>query len=280
MRTKIIALAALIFGFAPREAKAVIPVIDATAAAHAVASYITQLKQFLKETQQTIDQDTIVLKEIAQVENQIVQLERMGDPKAYGANLPGVQVITGLAQIYQQGKQDAEDWATYANPQAVKLTAEQVMGLYSNSLTGLTTSSGFKIPPAQGLIQFSLSDYNVATGAQDSITKLIATKTALTQARDTAIAQVAAGGTDAEIQKLHVTINSLNGAIAGVDASIQQAVATANLQEQKNQAAEHMYQSAVTVQSVNTLNASVKTEIGTMEGLSTGFGDAPHWGGN
>ena len=27
----------------------------------------------------------------------------MGDPKAYGANLPGVQVITGLAQIYQQG---------------------------------------------------------------------------------------------------------------------------------------------------------------------------------
>ena len=66
------------------------------------------------------------------------------------------------------------------------------MGLYSNSLTGLTTSGGFKIPPAQGLIQFSLSDYNVATGAQDSITKLIATKTALTQARDAAMAQVKA----------------------------------------------------------------------------------------
>ena len=50
--------------------------------------------------------------------------------------------------------------------------------------------------------------------------------------------------------------------------------------EQKNQAAERVYQSSVTVQSVNTLNASVKTEIGTMEGLSTGYGDAPHWGGN
>ena len=75
------------------------------------------------------------------------------------------------------------------------------MGLYSNSLTGLTTSGGFKIPPAQGLIQFSLSDYNVATGAQDSITKLIAAKTSLTQARDTAMAQMKAGGTDAEIQK-------------------------------------------------------------------------------
>ncbi len=77
--------------------------------------------------------------------------------KPYGANLPGVQVITGLAQIYQQGKQDVEDWASFANPQAVKLTAEQVMGLYSNSLNGLTTSGGFKIPPAQGLIQFSLA---------------------------------------------------------------------------------------------------------------------------
>jgi hypothetical protein len=277
MRTKIIALAALFFGFAPREVRAVIPVIDATAAAHAVASYITQLKQFLKETQQTIDQDTIVLKEIAQVENQIVQLERMSDPKAYGANLPGVQVITGLAQIYQQGKQDAEDWATYANPQAVKLTAEQVMGLYSNSLTGLTTSGGFKIPPAQGLIQFSLSDYNVATGAQDSITKLIATKTALTQARDAANAQVAAGGTDAEIQKLGATINSLNGAIAGVDASIQQAVATANLQEQKNQAAEKVYKAGVVVQSASGFSGEVATSMDGLAKVAPNDATVPQW---
>src|SRR5580704_1458505 len=277
MRTKIIALAALFFGFAPREVRAVIPVIDATAAAHAVASYITQLKQFLKETQQTIDQDTIVLKEIAQVENQIVQLERMGDPKAYGANLPGVQVITGLAQIYQQGKQDAEDWAAFANPNSIKLTAEQVMGLYNNSLTGLTTSGGLKIPPAQGLIQFSLSDYNVATGAQDSITKLIATKTALTQARDTAMAQVATGGTDAEIQKLGATINSLNGAIAGVDASIQQAVATANLQEQKNQAAEKVYKAGVVVQSASGFSGEVETSMDGLAKVAPNDATVPQW---
>jgi hypothetical protein len=265
-------------------AGAVYPVYDAPlhiqTLGDQIANFAKATAAYIKQTEQYIAEHTTALKEIQQVENQIVQLERMGDPKAFGANLPGVQVITGLAQIYQQGKQDAEDWAAYANPQAFKLTAEQVMGLYSNSLTGLTTSGGFKIPPAQGLIQFSLSDYNVATGAQGSITKLIATKTSLTQARDAAMAQVAAGGTDAEVQKLQATVSSLNGAIAGVDASIQQAVATANLQQQKNQAAEHMYQSSVTVQSVNTLNASVKTEIGTMEGLSTGFGDAPHWGGN
>src|SRR5580704_11316080 len=277
MRTKIIALAALFFGFAPREVRAVIPVIDATAAAHAVASYITQLKQFLKETQQTIDQDTIVLKEIAQVENQIVQLERMGDPKAYGANLPGVQVITGLAQIYQQGKQDAEDWATFANPNSIKLTAEQVMGLYSNSLTGLTTSGGFKVPPAQGLIQFSLSDYNVANGAQDSVTRLIATKTALTQARDAALAQVAAGGTDAEVQKLSVTVNSLNGAIAGVDASIQQAVATANLQQQQNLAAEKIYKAGVVVQSASGFSGEVSSSMDELASVAPDDAKVPQW---
>jgi hypothetical protein len=75
---------------------------------------ITEIKQGLeyeKQLEQYVAEHTTALKEVQQVENEIVQLERMGDPKAYGANLPGVQVITGLAQIYQQGKQDAEDWA-------------------------------------------------------------------------------------------------------------------------------------------------------------------------
>jgi hypothetical protein len=244
---------------------------------------ITEIKQGLqyeKQLEQYIAEHTTALKEVQQVENEIVQLERMGDPKAFGANLPGVGVITGMAQIYQQGKQDAEDWASFANPQTVKLTAEQVMGLYSNSLTGLTTSNGFHVPPAQGLIQFSLSDYNTAQGAQDSIEKLIAAKTSLTQARDTAIAQMKAATSQSEVQKDHALIDSLNGAIAGVDGQIQQAVQTANLQEQKNQAAAKVYEAGVTVQSVNTLNVSVKTEISTMESLATGYGDAPHWGGN
>ena len=45
---------------------------------------------------------------VEQVENEIVMLERMGDPKAFGANLL-VFIITGLAAIYQQGKQDVEE---------------------------------------------------------------------------------------------------------------------------------------------------------------------------
>lgn len=244
---------------------------------------ITEIKQGLqyeKQLEQYIAEHTTALKEVQQVENEIVQLERMGDPKAYGANLPGVQVITGLAQIYQQGKQDVEDVASFANPQAAKVTAEQIMGLYDQSLNGLTTSGGFHIPPAQGLIQFSTSNYNVAQTTIDKITPLTQQKLQLTQARDSAIAMMKAASDQSAVQKQQAIISSLNGAIADVDASIQQAVQSSNLQTQKNQAAEQVYQSAVTVQSVNTLNASVKTEIGTLEGLSTGFGDAPHWGGN
>jgi hypothetical protein len=244
---------------------------------------ITEIKQGLqyeKQLEQAVNEKLTALKEVQQVENEIVQLERMGDPKAYGANLPGVQAITGLAQIYQAGKQDVEDWASFANPQAAKLTAEQIMGLYSNSLNGLTTSGGFHIPPAQGLIQFSTSNYNVAQTTIDKIDPLTQQKLQLTQARDTAIAQMKAAPSQSEAQKEQAIIDSLNGAIADVNASIQQAAAISNLQIQKNQAAEQVYQGAVTVQSVNTLNASVKTEIGTLEGLSTGFGDAPHWGGN
>ena len=241
---------------------------------------ITEIKQgmqYVKQCDQWVEEHTTALKETQQVENEIIQLERMGDPKAFGANLPGVRVITNLATIYQQGKQDAEDWAAFANPKSIKLTAEEVMGLYSNSLTGVTTSGGFKVPPAQGLIQFSLSDYNVANGAQDSVTKLIATKTALTQARDAAMAQVAAGGTDAEIQKLGVTINSLNGAIAGVDASIQQAVATANLQEQKNQAAEKVYKAGVVVQSASGFSGEVATSMDGLASMAPDDAKVPQW---
>jgi hypothetical protein len=242
-----------------------------------IITEIKQSMQYVKQCDQWVQEHTTALKEVQQVENEIVMLERMGDPKAFGANLPGVQVITGLAAIYQQGKQDAEDWAAFANPKSIKLTAEQVMGVYSNSLTGLTTSGGFKVPPAQGLIQFSLSDYNVANGAQDSVTRLIATKTALTQARDAALAQVAAGGTDAEVQKLGVTVNSLNGAIAGVDASIQQAVATANLQQQQNQAAEKIYKAGVVVQSASGFSGEVSSSMDGLASVAPDDAKVPQW---
>ena len=265
-------------------AGAVYPVYDAPlhiqTLGDQIVNYAKATAAYIKQTEQYIAEHTTALKEIQQVENEIVQLERMGDPKAYGMNLPGVGVITGLAQIYQQGRQDVEDVASFVNPQAAKVTAEQIMGLYDQSLNGLTTSGGFYIPPEQGLIQFSTSNYNVAQTTIDKIDPLTQQKLQLTQARDAAIAAMKAASDQSEVQKDQAIITSLNGALADVDASIQQAAAISNLQMQKNQAAERVYQSSVTVQSVNTLNASVKTEIGTMEGLSTGYGDAPHWGGN
>lgn len=253
------------------------PIHTAVNQANWITTELKQAAQYEKQLEQYIAEHTTALKEVQQVENEIVQLERMGDPKVYTANIPGVGAITGLTQIYQQGARDIADWQSFTNPNSFKLTAEQVMGQYGSSLTRFTSQGQ---GAAQSLVQFSMSDYQVASGAQDSVGKLIATKTSLTQARDAAIADMKSAPDQSQVQKDHALIDSLNGAIAGVDAEIQQAVAAANLQEQKNQAAEKMYRSGVTVQSVNTLNQDVKTEIGLMNNLSEGFGDAPHWTGN
>jgi hypothetical protein len=277
---KIILTLALCAALALR-AGAVYPVYDAPlhiqTLGDQIANYAKATAAYIKQTQQYIVEHTTALKEIQQVENEIVQLERMGDPKAYGMSLPGVGVITGLAQIYQQGKQDAEDWASFANPQAAKVTAEQIMGLYNQSLTGMTTSGGFHVPPAQGLIQFSTSNYNVASGAQDSITKMIATKTDLTQARDTAIAQMKAASDQSEVQKDQAIISSLNGAIAGVDASIQQAVQTANLQMQKNNAAEQVYKAGVVVQSASGFSGEVASSMDGLAKVAPNDATVPQW---
>lgn len=277
---KIILTLALCAALALR-AGAVYPVYDAPlhiqTLGDQIANYAKATAAYIKQTQQYIVEHTTALKEIQQVENEIVQLERMGDPKAYGMSLPGVGVITGLAQIYQQGKQDAEDWASFANPQAAKVTAEQIMGLYNQSLTGMTTSGGFHVPPAQGLIQFSTSNYNVASGAQDSITKMIATKTDLTKARDTAIAQMKAASDQSEVQKDQAIISSLNGAIAGVDASIQQAVQTANLQMQKNNAAEQVYKAGVVVQSASGFSGEVASSMDGLAKVAPNDATVPQW---
>src|SRR5438132_6697797 len=180
---KIILTVALSAALALR-AGAVYPVYDAPlhiqTLGDQIVNYAKATAAYIKQTQQYIVEHTTALKETQQVENEIVQLERMGDPKAYGMSLPGVGVITGIAQIYQQGKQDAEEWASFANPQAAKVTAEQIMGLYNQSLTGMTTSGGFHVPPAQGLIQFSTSNYNVAQTTIDKITPLTQQKLQLT----------------------------------------------------------------------------------------------------
>ncbi len=151
------------------------------------------------------------------------------------------------------------------------------MGLYSNSLNGLTSTGGFKIPPAQGLIQFSTSNYNVASGAQDSITKMIGTKTDLTQARDTAIAQMKAASDQSEVQKDQAIISSLNGAIAGVDASIQQAVQTANLQVQKNNAAEQVYKAGVVVNSASGFCGEVANSMDGLAKVAPNDATVPQW---
>jgi hypothetical protein len=82
----------------------------------------------------------IPLKEIQQVENEVLQLERMGDPKSYGMGLPGVSNITTLVSIYGQAQKDFSDITGMANPQNLKVGWQQIQSMYGqNSWNGFDT---------------------------------------------------------------------------------------------------------------------------------------------
>jgi hypothetical protein len=172
-------------------------------------------------------------------ENSVVQLERMGDPKTLTAALPGVQNIATLVEIYQQANKDVSDWAAYTNPQSYKITLQQIENTYGQPIwNGFTALNGSHVAPATGLLNFNVSNYNVMSGAQQTIATLNQKKLTLTQQRDSAIAAMNAAGDQSTVQKYQAQITALNGAIASVDVQIQQEMHSAQLQVNQNQQAQ------------------------------------------
>jgi hypothetical protein len=224
-----------------------------------IANYTKQCAQYLKQCDQWIEEHTTALKEIQQVENQVLQLERMGDPKSYGMGLPGVSNITTLVAIYGQAQKDFADITGMANPQNLKVGWQQIQSIYGqNPWNGFETAGGWHIGPATGLINFYASNYNVSYTTQQTIQQLNAKKLELTQQRDAAIAQMQAASDQSAVQKQQAIITALNGAIADVNGSIAQAIQTANLQIGQNQQAQAISaniasqrQSVVVLQSVD-----------------------------
>jgi hypothetical protein len=224
-----------------------------------IANYTKQCAQYLKQSDQWIEERTTALKEIQQVENEVLQLERMGDPKSYGMGLPGVSNITTLVAIYGQAQKDFADITGMANPQNLKVGWQQIQSMYGqNSWNGFETAGGWHVGPATGLINFYASNYNVGYTTQQTIQQLNAKKLELTQQRDAAIAQMQAASDQSAVQKQQAIITALNGAIADVNGSIAQAIQTANLQIGQNQQAQAISaniasqrQSVVVLQSVD-----------------------------
>jgi hypothetical protein len=204
-----------------------------------LANYTKQCAQYIKQCDQWIEEHTTALKEIQQVENEVLQLERMGDPKSYGMGLPGISNITTLVAIYGQAQKDFADITGMANPQNLQVGWQQIQSMYGqNSWNGFETAGGWHVGPATGLINFYGSNYNVGYTTQQTIQQLNAKKLELTQQRDAAIAQMQAARDQSAVQKQQAIIMALNGAIADVNGSIAQAIQTANLQIGQNQQAQ------------------------------------------
>jgi hypothetical protein len=239
---------------------------------------ITEVRQGLQYVEQqatTLNTHLTALRELQQVENEVLELERMGDPKAIGASLPGVSNITTLAQIYQQGIRDVNDIRAFTNPQSFKITAEQIESLYGQPWNGFTSANGSHVAPAMSLINFDAANYNVANNTQQTLATLNQKKLALTQQRDAAIAQLQAAGDQSAVMKQSAIIAALNGAIADTNASIAQAIHNSDLQVLQNNQARAISQNIALQQQAAKEYQGIDMDLKALP--STGFHQTVNW---
>src|ERR1700693_3341329 len=142
LRKSLIAAGVLFFAVT---VKSNLPVIDVASIAHQITSFLVQVQQKVVEAESAVANQTTALKSVQEVENQITQLLRMGDP-ANLTNLSGVQAIAQLQQIYAQGLQDLQTIDALTHPNNISLTEQQVLERYNlQSFRGYTSGLGVVI---------------------------------------------------------------------------------------------------------------------------------------
>jgi hypothetical protein len=277
MRTSVSML--VLFLCTPLTGRSTVVVIDPTAIAQQTGNEIVNLAKWAASE---VHEASTALNTLNSYENSVLQLERMGDPKTLTAALPGVQNIATLTQIYQQANKDVSDWSAYTNPQSYKITAQQIEGIYGQPIwNGFTASNGVHVAPATGLINFNAANYNVMSGAQETIATLNQKKLSLTQQRDQAIAAMNAAGDQSTVQKYQAQITALNGAIENVDGQIQQEMHSAQLQVQQNEQGRQIYETTQAQQRQAQDYQDIDGALNFLpSGGSGGFRQPVYWGGS
>jgi hypothetical protein len=249
-----------------------------------ILNYIKQGLQYASQLETQFASQTTALNSITQIEQQLLQLERMGDPKAF-VNLPGVQQIALLGQIYQQAEIDVAHLSSLANPASVTVTYNQILQQYGQTaFSGFTSGKGIKFGVPTGLIQFQQSAFDVANAAQQTISTLNQQKLTLTKQRDSAIASESAA-TDTETRtRYHNQVVSLSASIADINASIQQAIQSQNLQQEQIRAAQGLYGMSQSMQQGAAFQAGMENVVSggvtTTNASEFGSVDNPATGGN
>lgn len=248
----------------------VLPVVDYAGniqnEINAIKGYILQGYQYIKEGEIDINTNLTALRELQQVENEILQLARMGDPTML-ITLPGISNIVTLEQIYQQFQKDVADLTALANPANVTVDYQQILQQYGlTGFNGFTSGWGIKTSVPNFMIQFDQSSYDVSYAASQKIQTLVTQKQALSTQRDQAMALESAA-TDTETRtRYHNQVMSLSAAIADINASIDQAIHLQNLQQQQIQAARGLNQTSNTLQAASIFQQDAENGVASMTG--------------
>ena len=231
---------------------------------------ISQLKQDLARVtqgEQLIQEKLTALKEVEQVENQIVQLARMGDPAAL-KSLPVVGSIAELAGDGQKLLGEYQQLRTLTSPQYLKGNLAAVQSAY-----GL----GQWNPTSPGAYQFSSASYQVSTTIQDQMTELEKSRQSLEQKRDQTMSAIAAATDQSTVQKLTGSLVGVNGALAEL-AARESALAQRGQLQQMQLTAGHAVQTQQRAeQQATQAYSGIDNDFSNLP--TGGFGRAPLWTG-
>lgn len=204
----------------------------------AIANEISNLAQYVKSA---VAETATQLNTLNTLEEQILTVERLGDPKTLTANIPGVQNLQTLSEIFSQGEKDVQDWSAYVNPESWKMSTEQILNIYGQPVfNGFTAANGVHVGAAQSLFNFQVSNYNTEEGAKQTVDRLNQQLKTLTQQLAAATSAMQSATTEAQVSKYHSAISALDSSINSVKASLQAAEFSERLQVQQNENAQQI----------------------------------------
>lgn len=159
-----------------------------------------------------------------QLQQQILQVARMGDP-AQIRNLPGLSEVSQLATTGQRLSQSYARLPQYFSPTNYQASANSILSQFGQpAWNGWTTANGASVPLRQSAYQFDVSRFNIANQVLSLLGQNQTQREALQAQRNQLQQQLTTATTDAEVKKLHAQLDNVNAALAQLDARDHQTV--------------------------------------------------------
>jgi len=194
-------------------------------------------------TQQIVDEVESVAKYVQMIDNQVQQIQTLTDQLNQFEHYEDLFGNPSQVLLQMVGPLDADLQKVEPEQALESLTANadgnialnyNDLGLYENIGVSFSTPRGQTIPRAADQYKPITAIINTASNyvavADDAATRRTAIKNQIAQTTE----QINNATTDAEVQKLHGILTSLNGDLASTDAELNQAVGSVLVQDIQN----------------------------------------------